>query len=62
MDKHEVVKRLKEHLRARKQQNGELKKGDLLYCITYVMDFLLIEKEQAKQFVAENIPDVAKFC
>ena len=62
MDRGEVILRLKEHLRARKQQNGELKKGDLFYCITYVMDFLLLSKEQAKQFVAENIPDIAKLC
>lgn len=62
MTKEEIINRLKGHLRAMKQRRGKLQKGDLLYCITYVMDFMLVEKEQAKQFVAENVPEVSKFC
>lgn len=59
MDKKEIIIRLKGHLKARKQQNGELNKRDLDYCTAYVMDFLLIPRKQAKQFLADNLPEVA---
>lgn len=60
MDKKEIIYRLKGHLRARKQQNGALNKRDLDYCTAYVMDFLLVSRNQAKQFLTDNIPEVAK--
>lgn len=59
MDKGEIIRRLKGHLRAKKQQNGRLTRKDLWFCENYVMDFLLISKRQAKQFVLDNLPEVA---
>ena len=59
MDKNEVIWRLKEHLRYREKENGELNLKDWYFCITYIMDFLLLTKAEAKQFIKENIPAVA---
>ena len=58
MDKNEVIYRLKQHLKAREQENGELNKKDLYFCVNYVMDFLLISKRDAKKFLKEHIPFV----
>lgn len=59
MDKDEVIKRLKEHLTAKKNQNGRLSKNDKFYCIHYAEDFLMMKKNQARSFIEENFPSIA---
>lgn len=59
MGRDEVIKRLKEHLTAKVQQNGRLSKNDKYYCIHYAEDFLQMKKNQAIRFIEENIPIVA---
>ena len=61
MGKEEVIKRLKEHLRAKEKQRGFLVGGDKYYCMHYIMDFLLLSKKQAKQFIKENLPALESF-
>lgn len=56
MDRDEVIKRLKEHLTAKKNQNGCLSKNDKFYCIHYAEDFLMMKKNQARSFIEENFP------
>ena len=55
MDKNEVIYRLKEHLKAMKMHRGFNNSKDLYYCINYIMDFLNLDRKQAKQFYKENI-------
>ena len=59
MDKDEVTFRLTEHLKAKQRQNGELNNRDKQYCIRYVMDFLLVTRKDAKQFIADHLPALA---
>lgn len=59
MGRDEVIKRLKEHLTAKVQQNGGLSKRDKFYCIHYAEDFLLMKRNRAKRFVEENFPILA---
>ena len=59
MDEYEVIKRLKEHLQAKKQEYGCIRGIDKNYCLHYVMDFLLISQDKAEEFLAKNIPMVA---
>lgn len=59
MDKDEVIKRLNEHLKAKELLNGCLNRNDKYYCIRYVMDFLNMKKDQAKEFLRDNIPALA---
>lgn len=54
----EVIWRLKEHLKAQEKMRGRLCKVDKNFGITYVMDFLLLPRDKAKQFLKENIPSV----
>lgn len=61
MDKAEVLKRLKEHLKARKQQNGEWNRNDKYFCLRYVEDFLNMSKDNAKLFIDEHFPCIANF-
>lgn len=56
MDKDEVIRRLKEHLRAKEIQNGTLNLRDKHYCIHYVEDFLGYKKNKAIKFLEDNIP------
>ena len=58
MDKDEIIKRLKEHLKARENMNGELTIRDKYYCIHYVEDFLEYRRKQAEKFLEENLPMV----
>lgn len=59
MGQEDVIKRLKEHLKARINQSGRLFKYDKTYSIRYVMDFMpYLSKAQAIQILKENIPDV----
>ena len=55
MDKNEVIYRLTEHLKAKKRQRGVNNKKDVYYCINYIMDFLNLDRKQAKKFYKENI-------
>lgn len=59
MDEYEVIQRLNEHLKAKKQANGYVRELDKNYCLHYVMDFLLIPRDKAEEFLAKNIPMVA---
>lgn len=61
MDKNEVIRRLTEHLRAKEKQRGELVRKDKFYCIYYVMDFLGLSNAQARQFVKQHLPALARF-
>ena len=58
MNENEVIERLNEHLKARVMQNGSLNPRDKYFCIHYVEDFLDMTKEQAIQFLKDNIPMV----
>ena len=58
MDKDEIIKRLKEHLKAREKMNGELNIRDKYYCIHYVEDFMECRRTEAIKFLEENIPVV----
>ena len=58
MDKNEVIKRLKEHLTAKKEKNGKLGKNDKYYCIHYVEDFLMCSHSEAVLLLEEHFPDV----
>lgn len=58
MDKDEVIKRLKEHLIAKKNQNGRLCKNDKHFCVHYVEDFLQVTRGQAIKILEDNIPTV----
>ena len=59
IDKAEVIRMLKEHLKAMVQRKGCLSKYDKNYSIRYVMDFIPnISEAQAIQILEENIPAV----
>ena len=58
MGEEEVIKRLKEHLAAKKEKNGKLGKNDKYYCIHYVEDFLMCSRSDAVTLLEENFPDV----
>ena len=55
MSENEVIYRLKEHLKAKKMQRGFNNSKDLYYCINYIMDFLYLNRKEAKQFYKEKI-------
>lgn len=55
MGENEVIYRLKEHLKAKRKQRGCNNSKDMYYCINYIMDFLFVDKKQAKQFYEQNI-------
>jgi hypothetical protein len=59
MDKNEVIKRLKEHLKAKEMQRGFLVKKDKFYCQNYIMDFLNLSVREARQFMKEYLPALA---
>ena len=48
MSKQEVIYRLKQHLKRKKIDNGYLCCKDKNYCLHYVMDFLSLNRTQAK--------------
>lgn len=58
MDKDEVIRRLKEHLKAREQENGSLNNRDKHFSIHYVEDFLEMTKKEAINFLKKHIPQV----
>lgn len=58
MGKDEVIRMLKEHLKAKEKENGRLTIRDKYYCIHYVEDFLEYSKKQAERFLKDNIPVV----
>ena len=59
MNEAEVIYRLKQHLKRRRVDNGYLCRTDKAYCLNYVMDFLNLNKTQAKEFLVNNIPAIA---
>lgn len=59
MDEKEVIKRLNEHLKAKQQENGYIREIDKNYSIHYVMDFLRLSRDDAKQFLKDNVPMAA---
>lgn len=58
MDKDEVIRRLKDHLRAREYKNGKLNYKDRAFSISYVKDFLEMSTAQAIHFLEQHIPYV----
>ena len=58
MGKDEVIRMLKEHLKAREQENGTLNKRDKHFSIHYVEDFLEMKKDEAINFLKKHIPHV----
>ena len=58
MEKEEVIRRLREHLKAKKLKSGKLCKYDKNFSINYVMDCLLLTKEQALKFLKKHFPSV----
>ena len=58
MDKDEVIRRLKDHLRAKENENGRLSYRDRAFCISYVKDFLEMSTGQAVRFLQQHIPSV----
>lgn len=58
MDKDEVIRRLKEHLRAKENRNGRLTHRDRAFCISYVRDFLRMSTAQAIRFLKQHFPYV----
>ena len=61
MGEEEVIERLTEHLKAKKQKNGRLCRNDKFYCIYYVMGFLLLNKKDAIKFINKHFPEIADF-
>lgn len=55
MNEKEVIKRLKEHLVAMRNQRGCNNSKDKFYCIYYIMDFLFLNRKQADEFYEQNI-------
>ena len=58
MGENEVIYRLRAHLMAKKKQRGFNNSKDRYYCINYIMDFLFINRKQAKQFYKTHIEQV----
>lgn len=58
MEQEDVIKLLKEHLKAKENANGRLTNRDKFFCIHYVEDFLQYTKGQAIQFLERHIPAV----
>lgn len=58
MEKDEVIKLLKEHLKAKENTNGCLTNRDKWWSIHYVEDFLQYTKGQAIKFLERHIPAV----
>lgn len=58
MEKEEVIRRLREHLKSKKLKSGKLCKYDKNFSIKYVMDCLLLTREQALEFLKKHIPSV----
>lgn len=58
MEKEEVIKRLKDHLKAKENQHGRLTHRDRAFCISYVSDFLEMSNPQAIRFLKKHIPYV----
>ena len=48
MSKNEVIKRLKDHLAYCKSHHGRITRNDKFYCIHYIMDFMMINFNEAK--------------
>jgi hypothetical protein len=61
LDKDEVIRRLKEHLRGRENMNGELTFRDRAFCIRYVSDFLDMTHAQAIRFLEKNVPQAIHY-
>ena len=55
MDKAEVVRRLKEHLADKYDENNKLAWGHKWYCINYIMDFLFCDKSTAKKIFEDEV-------
>ena len=58
MEQDEVIKLLREHLKAKANTNGRLTNRDKYFAIHYVEDFLEYSKGQAIQFLESHIPEV----
>ena len=58
MGENEVIYRLREHLKAKRNKRGCNNSKDRYYCINYIMDFLFINRKQAKQFYKNHIEKV----
>lgn len=58
MEKDEVIRRLKDHLKAKENENGRLTHRDRAFCIRYVRDFLEMTTSQALHFLEQHIPYV----
>jgi hypothetical protein len=59
MDKNEVIRRLKEHLKAKEMQRGFLVAKDKFYCQYYIMDFLNLSVREARRFIKDYLPALA---
>lgn len=55
MSEFEVIQRLRWHIKAIEMQKGFISNRDIYYCESYIMDFLLINRERARQFLNDRI-------
>lgn len=55
MDEYEVIDQLKKHLLAVRLNKGHIAKHDLFWCIRYIKDFLLCNKNKAVYFLEEKV-------
>ena len=55
MDKNELVKRLKEHLKNKIAPNGKISKDNKCYCLNYIMDFLFCDRKTATYILEHEI-------
>lgn len=56
MSEHEVIERLKEHIKACINKHGKITGNDKRYMITYIMDFMpYLDKESAIKFYNEKV-------
>jgi hypothetical protein len=56
----EVIKRLKEHLKAKRIDKGFVTVKDLYWCITYIQDFLRYNKNKAAWFLEEKVLECSR--
>lgn len=50
-----MIRRLKEHIKATEQKKGFISSRDIYYFETYIMDFLLIKREKAREFLNSKV-------
>ena len=60
MNEYEVIARLKEHLKAKRMDKGFVTTKDMLWCRTYIQDFLRYNRNKAAWFLEEKVLECSR--